>query len=70
MKISAKLQRGPVSRKKYKQNSVNNVGGVKVLVLCILSDDTLYLYILFIVLKLWSGHNFHIKNYKGAYFCQ
>ena len=50
MKISAivfNLKKGPVSILKITkgQDSVNNIGGVKVSVLCILFVDVLYLYI-------------------------
>ena len=49
-------------------NSVKNVGGVMVLVFCMSFDDALYLCmkIFSFVLKLWSIHDFHWKNFKEA----
>ena len=42
-----------------------------VLVLCILSNEALYLFqVSMTVLKLQSGYDFETNNFKGALFCK
>ena len=52
-------------------NSEKKNGGVMVLVLCILSNEALYLFqVSMTVLKLQSGYDFETNNFKGALFCK